>query len=208
MSSYIMHLCISDKVKRNIGLTDKFVYGSVLPDIIKNITGDRDKTHYIKNVKVGQEIRHLPDIQKAIDELDIKDKEIKLGYIAHLIEDYIWFNEDIPNYSEIVSDKELRYNKDNTIHSLEEFRQDMYSDYTSSNYYIVKTTDTNIEELKDNLLAVIQDSEHQKVLLENMLYDVNADVDKNIFMTKENIDSYVQRATKEVENKIMELLGE
>ena len=81
MSSYIMHMCISDIVKRKLNLTYKFVYGSILPDVIKSITGDRDITHFIKHVIVDGDRRSLPDLQKAINDLKIEDNEIRIGYI-------------------------------------------------------------------------------------------------------------------------------
>lgn len=101
MGSYLMHLYVSNKVKEKLGLSTKFLYGSVKPDIIKTINNDRQGSHYIKVVNISGEIRELPDISKAIKSV-MKlecDNEIKLGYIAHLVQDYIWFNNYIPRFA-------------------------------------------------------------------------------------------------------------
>ena len=125
MSSYIMHMCISDIVKRKLNLTYKFVYGSILPDVIKSITGDRDITHFIKHVIVDGDRRSLPDLQKAINDLKIEDNEIRIGYIAHLLEDLIWFNDFIPAYAKDFGDNTIQYLKDNSIHTQDEYRDDI-----------------------------------------------------------------------------------
>ena len=109
MSSYIMHICTSDIVKRKLNLTDKFVYGSALPDILKEISQDRNGTHYIQKVIVNGEKRNLPNIQNAINSLQIEDKEIKMGYIAHLLEDLIWFNEFIPRYAKDLGNTRIQF---------------------------------------------------------------------------------------------------
>lgn len=46
MSSLKMHLAISEEVRKELNLSDDFILGSVLPDIIKQIIKDRKKTHF------------------------------------------------------------------------------------------------------------------------------------------------------------------
>ena len=46
MSSLKMHLAISEEVRKELNLSDDFILGSVLPDIIKMIIKDRKKTHF------------------------------------------------------------------------------------------------------------------------------------------------------------------
>ena len=203
-----MHMCISDIVKKKLNLTDKFVYGSVLPDIIKNITKDRNGTHYIKKVVISGEERSLPDVNEAIYDLDIEDREIKLGYIAHLIEDFIWFNDYIPTYAKKLNDGKLLYLKDNSVHESEDFSKDMYSDYTNNSAYVIDKCDVDIEKLKNSLKDIIKDDEHIKCIEDNTYYTSVEDIDKNIFMTKESIDKYIDEASDKVYKIIKEMLGE
>ncbi|MBR5227635.1 MAG: zinc dependent phospholipase C family protein [Clostridia bacterium] len=207
MSSYVMHLCISNKIKENLNLTDKFLYGSVLPDIIKEITGDREGTHFLKESIVEGQLRKLPQIEKAIAELDIGDKEIKLGYIAHLIEDYIWFSEYIPKFTKKVSNEEIKYLKDGTIHSIEEYRNNIYFDYSNSNKYLI---DNNIdfEKMKEGIVSLMPDENQIKVFSKSTDCTINLGIASNTFLTKEVMDEYLKIAQRLTEAKILELLGE
>ena len=208
MSSYIMHMCVSQKVKEKLGLTDKFIYGSVLPDIIKSVTGDRDGTHYIEIVHIDGEIRCLPKINTAINELNIKDKEIRLGYIAHLIEDYIWFNEYIPSYAKKINEEQVRYLFDDSVHTNEEFRDVMYSDYSNCNKYIANKYNVDFNQLLGKILEQIVDKKEKQIVLECTKCLENQDITKNMFMTKESIDSYINRCTEIVEKEIKKILEE
>lgn len=208
MSSYIMHICVSDIVKRKLKLTDKFVYGSILPDNIKGITGDRDGTHYIEHVIVDGDRRSLPNIQRAINELDIQDKEIRLGYIAHLVEDLIWFNDFIPTYAIDLGENKIQYLKDNSIHSTDEYRDSMYADYSRSSDYVVNKSGVDIARLLNSIENIADNEQHKKIILENTQYRTNSNLAENKFMTKESIDKYIEVCTKEVEKVVLELMGE
>ncbi len=208
MSSYIMHICISDIIKRKLNLTDKFVYGSILPDNIKSVTGDRDKTHYIKKVIIDGEKRNLPDIQKAIEEVQIEDKEIRLGYIAHLVEDLIWFNEFIPTYATVWENNKIQYLKDNSVHTNDEYRDTMYLDYSNSSSYVVDKCGVDIQSLLSSIINIAESEQHKKLIIDNTDYPMNVDLTVNTFMTKESIDKYIEVCTKEVEKIITSLMGE
>lgn len=207
MSSYVMHICISNIVKRKLNLTDKFIYGSVLPDVIKILNNDRQGTHYLKEIVVDGKKRNLPEIDKAIKELNISDKEIKLGYIAHLVEDFIWFNKYLPSFAKKVDENKIVY-LDGSIHTEQEFRNDIYSDYTNSNKYIASKCNTDIEELKTSLETIVMDNSHKKLIHSFLEYMKESDVTKIKLMTKESIDEYIDESAKEVEKIVLELIGE
>lgn len=208
MSSYIMHMCVSDIVKRKLNLTDKFIYGSILPDILKMATGDRIGTHYLAKVKIDDYDRNLPVIDKAIHELEIEDKEIRLGYIAHLVEDLIWFNDFIPTFVKKVADGKYQYVKTGVIRESKRFTEDMYSDYANCGAYVIESTNTDIETIKKNITQYITEDKCLAFMLDNTKYSKSSDIENNHFMTKECIDKYIKRATKAVENIIKELIGE
>ncbi len=203
-----MHICVSDIVKRNLNLTDKFVYGSILPDNIKSITGDRDGTHYIERVIVDGDRRSLPNIQQAIEELDIEDKEIRLGYIAHLVEDLIWFNNFIPTYAIDLGDNKIQYIKDDSIHGRDEYRDAMCTDYSNSSSYVVNKCRVDIQKLLSSITNIAEDKRHKELILKNTGCPKDANITNNTFMTKESIDKYIEVCTKEVEKVISSLMGE
>lgn len=208
MGSYMMHLAVSNNVKKKLKLSDDFLYGSLLPDILKEEGQDRKINHYLKEETINGSIRRLPDISRAIGDIDkFENKEIALGYIAHLIEDYIWFSVYIPSYVEEKEDKCI-YLKDNSVHSIQEFRKDIYSDYESSNKYILGYMKENIEELKNRLEKIADTKERKEKVKECMSVNKLKNIKNNIFMTKESIDSYIEIATKEVERIISKLINE
>ena len=206
MGSYVMHLCVSDAIKKKLKLSNKFIYGSLLPDVIKSITGDREHTHYIVKRVINGEQRELPDIKKAINDITLKDKEIEMGYIAHLVEDYIWFNEYIPTYAKVLDEQNVIYLKDKTVHSKEDFSREMYSDYYNINKYIIQKYNIDVEEVK-SFLKYVLNNESYNIVKKNMEYRNIEDISNNVFLTKESIDSYIEKATYEVE-KVIKKLGE
>ena len=208
MSSYIMHMCVSDIVKRKLNLTDKFIYGSILPDILKMASGDRKGTHYLKEVNIEGAKRNLPVVDKAIHELEIEDKEIRLGYIAHLVEDLIWFNDFIPTFAKKVGEGKYKYVKTGEIKESKCFTEDMYSDYSNCGAYVIESTNTDIETIKKNITEYITEDRCLNFMLDNTKYSKSSDIENNHFMTKECIDKYIKRATKAVENIMKELIGE
>lgn len=154
------------------------------------------------------EQRRLPDISRAIKGLHIQDKEIRLGYIAHLVEDFIWFNEYIPAYATELENNQIKYLADNSIHTGNEFRQDIYSDYTNSNAYVVDRCGVDIEKLIGNVRNIVKDEEQINLIVQNSVFLENADISNNTFMTEESINSYIKQCTEEVEKMVLELMGE
>ena len=208
MSSYIMHMCISDVVKKKLNLTDKFIYGSILPDLLKTVNNDRQGTHYLSQVTVNDDTRNLPVIDRAVNELDIQDLDIKLGYIAHLVEDLIWFNDFVPTYAKKIEEDKYEYIATKEIKSGKDFGEDMYSDYTNSGAYVIQKTNTNMEELKSSIYNYLENEQFKELIVKNTMYGESADIYVNKFMTKESIDKYIEIATKAVEKTILELIGD
>ena len=208
MSSYIMHMCVSDIVKRKLNLTDKFIYGSILPDILKMATGDRQGSHFLEKTNVGDYERNLPVIDKAIKELDIEDFEIKLGYIAHLVEDLIWFNDFIPTFAKKLENNKYMYLQTGEVKSGQDFTKDIYSDYANCGAHVIQNTNTDMDALKKSVSSYITEDNCLNFMLENTEYTKISDLQKNHFMTKECIDKYIERTTKAVEKIVLELMGE
>lgn len=202
MGSYKMHMCVTEVVRQKFHLSHKFVYGGILPDLIKEKTGERIGTHYLINVSG----KYLPDVQKAIDTLDKKmDKEIRLGYIAHLVEDLVWFNDFVPKLA-LKENGNIRYTKDNTLHTETEYSKDMYKDYANSGYYVSKITDTDYLKLREKLLSYTQDNFEIKRITENTTFDNINDMKQNVFITKEVMDEYIKTAINEVCRVINEIM--
>ena len=154
MSSIISHVYISNILKEKYNLGDEFLYGAILPDILhKAIKAQtREMTHYLRHgILYGSE-GDYPDVERfIIENTEILPKSHMMqGYLAHLIEDMLWFSIYIPKMTIEKDKKTIIYKKDNSIHTDDEFRNDIYSDYTIIDRYLLKKTDLNINELQEN----------------------------------------------------------
>ena len=116
MSSLKMHIAISTKLKEKFSFGNDFLLGAILPDIYKILLkeGNLRKTHF--------EIeKYIPNINKFCEEYKNKKSEIVYGYLAHLVQDKVWFDEYVRKYAEDLKDGNYRYVKDNAIHTEKDF---------------------------------------------------------------------------------------
>lgn len=208
MGSFLMHIAISERVRRKLDLSTKFIYGSILPDLIKMETGDRKGTHFLKTFVTDQGRQELPVVENAIVMLDGKmNKEVRLGYIAHLIQDLIWFDDYIPTLATPPHNGAVIYLRDNSVHTENDFTKDIYNDYTKINAYIIDKYCKEYGNLKKELAT--QMTEHEKILLDktDKLLEVHK-VNETIVITKDKLDSYIENTAEKVEKIVKELIGE
>lgn len=209
MASILIHICISNIVKDELGLSEKFLSGSVIPDLKKMAGFDRGITHYLKYVVRDGNVMKLPDLEKFIEENTFKLLEFKtLGKYAHLIEDRIWFEKFVGKYIKWHDENlDLVTNlKTGEIYSFDTFSKQIYSDYYS-------VTDNLISKYKLDMNKVakqIKENLNDEVLIEcfdKCLSDINkANVsEKRYFLTDEDLDEYISMSTNEVIKRINEL---
>ena len=144
MGSILMHICISEEIRKKYCFSNKFLIGCLLPDIYKRTTMTRDESHYIvKTVEDGY-IYQLPDLNRYVEENkdDFLKDEVKIGYYTHLVEDYVWFKYVSGHISKVREDEEdkdiVRYRKDNfkVPHLEEEYCTEIYKDYSNFNEWL------------------------------------------------------------------------
>lgn len=200
MSSIISHVYISNILKEKYNLGDEFLYGAILPDILhKAIKAQtREMTHYLRHgILYGSE-GDYPDIERFIlENTEILPKsQMMQGYLAHLIEDMLWFSIYIPKIS-VKDNKNIIYTKDNSIHSEDQFRTDIYSDYTIMDRYLLKKSDINISQLQQEFLAISDDINLKNTIKENFkLFDLRND--NFILVSLDMIEEYVNAAYEKV----------
>ena len=208
MGSYLMHIGITEKVRRKLKLSTKFIYGSILPDLVKMETGDRTGTYFLKTIEDKDGIKRLPVIDDAISILSDKlDKEVRLGYIAHLIEDLLWFEKYIPSFATKLEEGKKQYLADNSVHSAEEFSKDIYEDYSKINSYMVEKCELEYGKLKEQLKEIMTDKEVEFLEKNDHMMNLK-EIDTTKVITKDKLDEYIKEAEEKVEVVIKELLGE
>lgn len=209
MASVLTHICISNIVKEELGLSDKFMAGSIMPDLKKMAGFDRAITHYLKYVVHDGNVMHLPDLDKFIEENTFKLLEFKtLGHYAHLIEDKIWFEKFIGKYIKWHDENlGLVTNlKTGEVYDFDTFSKQIYSDYNSVSKKIIskynldmdKISKEIIENLNDEVLIACFNKQLENIKKTNIS-------EKRYFLTDEDLDEYISTSTNEVIKRINEL---
>ena len=201
MSSIISHVYISNILKEKYKLGDEFLYGAILPDILhKAIPAQRrEMTPYLRHgILYGSE-GDYPDIERfIIENTEILPKsQMMQGYLAHLIEDMLWFSIYIPRMTIEKDKKTIIYKKDNSVHTDDEFRNDIYSDYTIMDRYLLKKTDLNIEKLQKEFLAISDDINLKSTIKENFkLFDLRNE--HLILISLDMLEEYISASLEKV----------
>lgn len=207
MSSIIMHIYISQKVQEELNLSNKFLAGSILPDMIKIKTKNRDETHYIKEYSDG--MKRLPDLDRFLEENKGNlNNEIVLGYYAHLIEDRIWFDTYIDSFAKCIDKENILYINDNTIHNNDEFRKDIYSDYMSVDSYLIGQDNLDIDKIRMQLKKELITYNVDEMIDENVVVPCRITSEKTKFISEYCLNSYINESIIVVKEKILELIGE
>ena len=201
MSSIISHVYISNILKEKYKLGDEFLYGAILPDILhKAIPAQRrEMTHYLRHgILYGSE-GDYPDIERfIIENTEILPKsQMMQGYLAHLIEDMLWFSIYIPRMTIEKDKKTIIYKKDNSVYTDDEFRNDIYSDYTIIDRYLLKKTNLNIEKLQKEFLAISDDINLKNTIKENFkLFDLQNE--NLILVSFDMLEEYIKASLEKV----------
>ena len=213
MGSFNMHISVSKKIKEELSFGDEFMLGTVLPDLYKVLLKDRTLTHFEKNIE-GED---LPDIEEFCEKYKDKKSEIVYGYLAHLVEDRIWFNQyhNKRYVKEIERGKYYKYIKDNTIHEEKEYLTDIYTDYTIISKYIENKYKIDREEtnkiLKETVLKSEKIKEKEELIhtIETRIIDYSCQYDINkpiTFLTEQELDDYYQTTLEETKKVLIEFM--
>lgn len=217
MSSLIMHICISNVIKNKYNLSNYFLLGILLPDIYKLFPDThRRVTHFIKEVIINDEIKGIIEIERFINEYYKKVKdgskeeyEIFLGYLAHLQEDIIWFDEYIDRY------KKQSIKKYHEKDYLKNVFVQVYKEYPIADRTLMAKCNISAEELKELKKDIIElalkssllKKEEVAKLIENNLF--LHDVEENViqeYITNEDMSEYYNRALKQTDNIVFKYL--
>ena len=213
MGSFNMHIAISKKLKEKFSFGDDFILGTVLPDLYKILLKNREVTHFER--VFGQE--SLPDIEKFCNDYKDKKSGIVYGYLAHLIQDKIWFKEyHNKKYVEQLENGDYyKYLKDDTIHKEEEYLKDIYTDYTIISGYLTDKYLLNREEINSQLKKCIIENKNilekeelinsidTKIIDYSCIYDINSNI---TFLTKADMDSYYNETVIEAEKILKQFI--
>ena len=80
MGSLIMHLAVSNEIKRIYNFSDRFLFGSIMPDIKKRILNNRSISHYSEKIYLqNNSFKNLPNLEIYMKEhKEILSKIVKM----------------------------------------------------------------------------------------------------------------------------------
>lgn len=204
MSSIKLHLAISKKLKEYYSFSNAFLLGSILPDIYKVMLKESEirKSHF-EEYENGQ---YLPNIDKFCSRYINNKSEIIFGYLAHLQQDRMWFKDFCAKYAKVINKNECIYLKDNTIHKVEEYRKDMYNDYSIIDSYIKEKYDVDIKKIKYDIKQYVSDKQILEIIDKKMI-EYESINDNLVFLTKEEVDKYFNEAYIQTKVILDEFIG-
>ena len=200
MSSIISHIYMGNILKQKYNLNDEFLYGSIMPDVLTRTIDGQNKviTHYLRHgILYGSE-GDYPDIERFLNENKyiLPNSKMMQGYVSHLIEDMLWFCVYIPSIA-TKKDGKIIFNKDNSIHTDPEFKSAIYSDYPLIDRYLLKKSNLNILNLREEFLRFTDDEKLKDSIKDNFkLFDIQEK--ELILLSIDKFEEYMERAINKV----------
>ena len=136
MPSRMIHYLIAEKVAEKVKITDinRFKIGSLCPDMSLHTDGSKNQTHYFEihgDKKGGNWLRFAQEYGEHM-----KQDDLYLGILCHLITDMIWFHE--------IMEKQIRAKVKSKEERHEKY-QEGYVDFHRLNYILQKEFDLRYE---------------------------------------------------------------
>ncbi len=210
MASLMLHLVISNELYKKFNLSSDFMVGTIAPDILKKIYG-RDESHYTKQIQLEDEIVRFPDIEKFLQLYPNRNDDYFIGYLIHLVQDKIWFNNYATKVIKRLSREKAMYYKDGTVHDTEEATKELYNDYYVIERYIVnKYGEYDIRKLKDDMKRYFKETEKMDIdeVIENEKISYKNDNIKELkIYSYEIIDDFINESIEKCGEYIKNMKG-
>ena len=200
MGSIMMHVYISEQIEKKYNFSDKFLVGSVLPDIYKRTIMSRDESHYIERKVENGYVYQLPNLKKYVE--DHKDTilhdDVTLGYFAHLVEDYVWFKYVSGAFTKVRENEEkydlVRYKSENyeIPHAGDEYVEEIYKDYSNMNEWLHEKSKVDIEHLIQMIREHTRDERAIDFIKHYSDGNANYKERQNVFLTEEIVERYIK----------------
>ena len=205
MSSLIMHVCISNIIRQKYDYGYEFLFGSIMPDILKEAGEDKNKIHYRTNHDYS-----LYEIDKFVKEKLVKDRsEYNLGYLSHLIQDKFltkYTNAKIKE-TNIDNQEYITYLFDNnSLHKKQEFLDLIHNDYAILDEYLMKKYEINLDYLTKRILRVNKDVKYDPIIEKELeIHEIIPDSTMKLF-TILDIEQYIRECLAEYDRYLEEEL--
>jgi len=146
MPSRMIHYLIAEKVAEKVEIKDmnRFKTGSLCPDMSLHTDGTKHETHYFEihgNLKGGNWLRFAAEYGEQM-----KEDDLYLGILCHLITDMIWFHE--------VMETQIRSKVKSKEERQEKYQQG-YLDFHKLNFLLREEFDLRYDLLEDRNIEFV-----------------------------------------------------
>lgn len=201
MSSVISHVYMGNILKEKYNLGNEFLYGSILPDMLAKAEGPqtRELTHHLRHgILYGNE-GDFPDVERFINDNNkiLPNSQMMQGYLAHLIEDMLWFSVYIPKFILNYDEDTYILKKDSSFIKRDVFWNNMYSDYSILDGKLIKKLNIDFDELKEEFIKITDDANLKEAISNNFnKYEIK---DKNLeIISEEDFEKYISNSLEKV----------
>jgi len=141
MASAIIHIAVANEINKRINKDEqKFLIGSIAPDIAKQIGMTKVLSHFQDSDD------SIPNLDKFLAKY--KDKlndPFILGYYVHLYTDYLWFKYFVPEIYDDDSSMIKKINGEVIKCNGDMKKQYIYNDYTNLNRKVIDEYNLNLK---------------------------------------------------------------
>ena len=140
MPSRMIHYLIAEKVAEQVEIKNKnrFKIGSLCPDMSLHTDSSKHQTHYFEihgDLKGGNWLRYVDEYREQV-----KQDDLYLGILCHLITDMIWFHE--------IMETRIRSRVKSKEERQDRYRQG-YVDFHKLNYLLKEEFDLRYDLMED-----------------------------------------------------------
>ena len=206
MASTMIHIAISSeinkKLKRN---NDKFLIGSIAPDLSKFLGETKVESHFLDN-----EDDDVPNIERFLAKYrDKLNDDFVLGYFVHLYTDFLWFKYFVPEIYEENYIKKLDGTNVKCIGNM--LIMYIYNDYTNLNSKLIDEYDLDLsifykEPPKfNNIIQEIPMDKIKLIIDKASVIISNSKVQKDLVFNMDNIKKFIETSVDLILSKIQDL---
>ena len=132
MASSIIHMAVANEINKVLKRdNDKLLIGSIAPDISKQVGQTKLHSHFLDNNDTN-----IPNMDRFLEKYKDKlDDDFVMGYYIHLLTDYFWFKNFIPEIYENNLIKKLDGKVVNCKGNMAIMY--IYNDYTNLNIQVI-----------------------------------------------------------------------
>ena len=206
MASSVIHIVVANEINKKLNRDSaKLLIGTIAPDISKLVGEKKIKSHFS-----NRENDNRPDLGKFLNKYKkYLDDDFVMGYYIHLYTDYLWFkyfldNIDYSSAITTINGTKVWCDRDNFI-------KYVYNDYTNLNIKLIDKYNLDLKifynEIPDIKHIITEIPMDKLELIINHAGDiiVNTKVKKAYLFNMDNVENFIELATKLILSDIEKL---